>query len=1030
MAVFLLGIVSLASAQTTGVRDAVVAPELLGGLQWRGIGPAATGGRISDLAVSKTPGQPTTIYVATASGGVFKSVNDGVSFAPIFDHAGGMLSIGAVAVSPSNPSIVWVGTGECDNRQSSSWGDGVYKSLNGGASWKKMGLDETRHIGRIIVDPTDPNTVWVAAVGHLWGSNPDRGVFRTTDGGSTWKKVLYKDENTGAIDLAMDSSDPHIVYAAMYQRQRKGWGFNGGGPGSGIYRTTDGGANWTQLVNGLPRGDKGRIGLATFPGDSHVVYAVVEADPTALPTTGGVFRSTNRGDTWEHLSNLDPRPMYYSRIYVDPKEVNRVYLMGSNRGLWISDDGGRNYREVFSNVHGEDHTMWIDPDNTNRLVIGGDGGVSISYDRGLTWLFRINLPIGQFYNIAVNNGDPYLICGGLQDNGNWCTPSASKMAYGLSFQDAFNIGGGDGMQAVFEGDDHTILVSSQNGSTARLDLDNMERQVIGAVQAPERPQPLYRWYWTTPLIVSSFNPNTIYTGANVLFRSDDRGVNWRAISPDLTADIDREQLQMMGGLVPPRALSRHDGQTEFSALTVIAESPLDKNLLYTGADDGTIQITRDGGKRWSNLSSRLTGLPRRLSISGIEASKYAAGRVYVTVDGHFDDDYHPYVFASEDYGQTWRTIVTGLPDTSVHRLREHPTNPNLLVAGLENGVYTSFDRGSHWTNLDNNLPPVPVYDLVYQERDHALVLGTHGRGIWILDHADTLAQITPEVWSSRGFLFPVAPAHYQKIYGGQYWFGAGEFFAPNPPSGAVISYYLPNAAAEVRILIADPAGKTIRTLRGEGQAGINRTCWDLRRAAPADNGLPLPGNCNGTMGRTGPLVLPGKYTATVAVGNSEVLTGPVTVLPDPQFTISDADRKSRDAAIMSAYSLQQQLGSAREAYQSLTSTVATMRANGAGTDVGRFDSAMLERLAAESARVQTQISRSLMDAYNLETTMDAYQGTPTAAQLHDLDWVWEDAIAAVNALNRIIQQDLPHLYDSSAPDRRPELQPAVVPVRR
>ena len=581
----LLVMVSLVPAQS-------VPPEMLDGLPWRGIGPAATGGRIADLAISKLSGQPTTIYVATATGGVFKSVNDGVSFAPIFDRAGGMMSIGAVAVAPSSPSIVWVGTGEADNRQSSSWGDGVYKSVNGGLTWKKMGLEETRHIGKIVVDPTDPNIVWVAAVGHLWGSNPERGVYKTTDGGATWKRILYKDENTGAIDLAMDPRDPKVVFAALYQRQRKGWGFNGGGPGSGIYRTTDGGATWTEMLNGLPRGDKGRIGLATFAGDGRTVYAVIEADPGS---SGGVFRSLNRGESWEHLSSQNPRPMYYSRIYLDPKDVNRVYLMGSNRGLWLSDDAGRSFREVFSGVHGEDHVLWVDPDNTNRLIAGGDGGVSISYDRGLSWLFRINLPIGQFYNIAVNNGEPYLVCGGLQDNGNWCTPSASKMAYGISFQDAFNIGGGDGMQTVFE-DDRTVLVSSQNGATARLDLENMERQTVGAVKPQDRSQPGYRWYWTTPLIVSSFNPNTIYTGANILFRSDDRGVSWRAISSDLTANIDRETLQMMGARVPARALSRHDGQANYSALTVIAESPLDKNLLFTGADDGTIQMTRDGEK--------------------------------------------------------------------------------------------------------------------------------------------------------------------------------------------------------------------------------------------------------------------------------------------------------------------------------------------------------------------------------------------------------------------------------------------------
>jgi photosystem II stability/assembly factor-like uncharacterized protein len=954
-----------------------VPSEMLAGLQWRSIGPAATGGRIADLAAYKPPGRPTTIYVATATGGVFKSVNDGVSFAPVFDHAGGMMSIGAVAVAPSDPTVVWVGTGEADNRQSSSWGDGIYKSVNGGVTWIKMGLAETRHIGKIIVDPSDPNVVWVAAVGHLWGSNSERGVYKTIDGGATWKKVLYKDENTGAIDLAIDPRDHNVVFAAMYQRQRKGWGFNGGGPGSGIYRTIDGGANWTELVNGLPRGDKGRIGLATSSTDSRTVYAVVEADPAA---SAGIFRSLNRGESWEHLTSLNPRPMYYSRIYLDPKDANRIYLIGSNRGLWLSDDAGHSFRDVFSGVHGEDHALWIDPENTNRLIAGGDGGVAISYDRGLSWLFRANLPIGQFYNIAVNHGNPYLICGGLQDNGNWCTPSASKMDYGISFRDAFNIGVADGMQAVFE-DDRTVVVSAQNGGTVRLDLDNMERQTIGAVKPEDRTQPPYRWYWTAPLIASSFHPNTIYTGANVLLRSDDRGVNWRSISPDLTADIDREELQMMGGPVPPRALSRHDGQANYSALTAIAESPLDPNVLYTGADDGTLQVTRDGGKKWSNLSGKLRGVPPHLNISGIAASKYSVGRVYVTIDGHFDDDYHPYVFVSEDFGQNWQSIVLGLPEASVHRLREHPTNPNLLVAGLEMGVFASFDRGAHWTTLDTNLPPVPVYDLVYQERDNALVLGTHGRGIWILDHAEPLAEITSQLLE-RAYLFPTPPTHYRKIYVGQYWFGAGEFFAPNAPLGAVITYYLPARASDVLVNIADSTGKTIRTFRGPSQPGINRTCWDLRRAAASDNGIPLPGNCNVATGRFGPLVLPGDYKITVTAGSGVALSGTVTVLPDPQFPISDADRMTRETAVMSAYSLQQQLAAAREAYEKLA---------GARTN-----------WTAPAIELLDQIAHCLTETYNLESAMDGYQGLPTAGQLRDLDWAWEDGIAAVAGLNRLI----------------------------
>jgi len=1022
----LVGII-LFAAPAGAQSGAVVTPSLLNGLQWRGIGPAATGGRIADLAVSRVPGQPAEIFVATAGGGVFKSVNEGVSFTPVFDQAGGMMSIGAIAVAPSNPAVVWVGTGEADNRQSSSWGDGVYKSANGGLTWQKMGLEETRHVGRILIHPTDPNTVYVAAEGHLWGSNPERGVYKTTDGGRNWKKVLYRDEHTGAIDLAMDPKNSDVVFAAMYQHQRKGWGYNGGGAGSGIFRTGNGGASWTELKNGLPAGDKGRIGLAIFPGDNRMVYAIVEAPAAGSQGTGGgVFRSLDQGETWEHMSGLNPRPSYYSRIYVDPKDSKRVYLMGSNRGFYVSDDAGRSFRDVFSGLHGEDHVLWVDPDNPQRMVIGGDGGVAISYDRGLSWLFRSNLPIGQFYNISANHSDPFLVCGGLQDNGSWCTPSATGMGYGISFKEAFNIGGGDGMQAVFDGDDRTLLVSLQNGVTNRLDLENMERQAIGPVQSAERPQPGkpgYRWYWTTPLIVSSFNPNTIYTAANVVFRSDDRGVNWKPISPDLTANIDREKLEMMGAPVPPHALSRNDGQPDFSALTAIAESPLNRNLLYTGSDDGVIQMTPDGGRHWTNLTGNVRGLPPMLNISGLAASKFAAGRVYLTVDGHFNDDYHPYVFVSEDYGQTWRAISGGLPPASVHRLREHPANPNFLVAGLEMGAWATFDRGAHWTPLGANLPPVPVYDLVFQEPANALVLGTHGRSIWVLDHIEPLAQLTAEIVNGAGYLFPVPEAHHRNIYGGQFWFGAGEFFAPNPPFGAVLTWYLPKAAkGEVQIAIADDAGKTIRTLRGPAQAGLNRTSWDLRQAGP------LP---DSNRSGAGPIVMPGKYSVVVTPPDGAPLTTDLTVAPDPHFPISDTDRAARQAALMSAYVLQQQLAPARDAAHALTSQTSAMRQylNAAG-ETGRPALVMLDRVAAGIGRAQSQMEQAMSGAGTVQNAIDGYPGLPTGSQLRQLDWAWEDAVAGVSALNQAIQREMPAVYASlGGTVRWPELKPVPPPVR-
>jgi photosystem II stability/assembly factor-like uncharacterized protein len=996
--------------------------QILNGLEWRAIGPAATGGRVSDIAVVQTPGRPSEIYVGAASGGIFKSVNEGVSWTPVFDRTGGMMSIGALAVAPSNHAVVWAGTGEANNRQSSSWGDGVYRSLDSGASWQRMGLEETRHIGRIAVHPNDPNTVYVAAVGHLWGSNPERGVFKTIDGGATWKKVLYRDENTGAGDLAIDPKSPEVVYAAMYQRQRKNWGFNGGGPASGIFRTTDGGATWVELKTGLPRGDKGRIGLALSPLDHRVVYAIVEAEQ------GGLFRSSDAGETWEQLNTLNPRPMYYSRVIPDPKDPNRLYVMGSNRGLYMSDDGGRSFRDTFSNVHGEDHALWVDPENPNRLIAGGDGGVSISFDRGVSWLFRPNLPIGQFYNISANNADPYLVCGGLQDNGSWCTPSATNVNYGISFREAFNVGGGDGMHALFE-DDRTLLVSMQNGTSWRLSLDSMQRQTIGPVPFAERPapgQPAYRWYWTTPIVVSSWNPKVLYTGANVLFRSEDRGATWRVISPDLTAAVDREVLQMMGAPVPPRALSRHDGQTTFSSITVIAESPADRNLLYTGADDGTIQRTRDGGKHWTNLTAKLTGVAPMLHVSGIVASKHAAGRVYVAIDGHFDDRYDPYIFVSEDYGETWRAIGAGLPRVPVRRIREHPANPNLLVAGTEMGLYATFDRGAHWTTLGSNLPTVPVYDVLFQESAGALIAGTHGRGIWVLDHVEALARITPEAMSGGAHLFPPAPARHNTIFQGQFWFGAGEFFAPNPPDGAVLSYYLAqDDPGGLEIAIRDGSGAAVRVLRGPAKAGLNRACWDLRWSAALYEGPPSYAGCGGLRAFGGPLAAPGQYTVIVTPAGAAPMKTTLTVLPDPRSSISEAERKEHHATLMSAYSLQQQLGAARQTAQTLGGQLGAMRPAVTGDAAAQWD-----RASRDAARALGQLNSAISMASRAQSGIDAYEGAPTAAQRRELDWAWEDALAGVAGLNKAIAEEMPELYRAAgASPRWAPLKPVAAPKR-
>jgi photosystem II stability/assembly factor-like uncharacterized protein len=984
----------------------VVDPSLLASARWRSIGPANTGGRVDDFAVARTPGAPDAIYVATASGGVFKSTNQGTTWTPVFDRVDAMMSIGDVTVAPSNGAVVWVGTGEANNRQSSSWGDGVYKSVDGGRAWKAMGLKETRHIGRIVIHPTNPDVVYVAAVGHLWGSNPERGVFKTIDGGQTWTKVLFVDQHTGATDIVMDPQDPETLYAATYQRQRKAWGFNGGGPGSGIYRTRDGGATWTLLANGLPKGDKGRIGLDVFRGDSRVVFAVVEA----AGRDSGVYRSADRGDTWGQFSTLNPRPMYYSQIRLDPKDRNRVYLLGSNRGFYVSDDGGREFRDVFSTVHSEDHALWVDPDDTNHLIVGGDGGVSISWDRGATWLFRDNLPIGQFYEIAADMEDPYTICGGLQDNGHWCIPSATRLRTGISNRDGYNIGSGDGFYARIDPiDPHTVIVESQEGRANRVNLATLERQAIAPVG--ERPAGTdlvrpggrgrsptsQRWNWNTPIVMSSFDPKVLYMGSNIVFRSTDRGVTWKAISPDLTADLHRETLTMMGGPVPERALSRHDGQTSFSTITAIAESPFDGKVLYTGSDDGQLHVTRNAGEKWSNVAERVPGLPARTYVSSVLASRHVAGRVYATFDGHYNDDYRPYLYVSEDFGQTWRSIAAGLPEASVHKVREHPRNARLLFAGHERGLHFSVDGGAGWSTLALNMPGVPVDDLLIHPRENDLVVGTHGRSVWILDDIAWLEALTPEVIRSNAFLVPPSRARLLSIYSPQAWYGGGQYFAPNPESGAGISYYLRESSSdEVQILVSDASGRTIRTLRGSTRSGLNHVNWDLRMEPPLADGprdTAPPAVGSGAVPQ-GPLVVPGAYAVTLRVAGRD-LKGPMRVEGDPRVTFSDTDRMARQTALLNLYDLQKTLGSSRTASRFAITRLDSLKGS---ADADRAIHTRVTQLQAEIAAELNTVSA-------LSRAIEGYSGLPTTDQRRQMDWAFQDVSTTVEALNKLLQSE-------------------------
>ena len=900
-------------------------------LEFREIGPAVMGGRIDDFAVVES--DPNIVYVGTASGGVWKTTNNGTTWEPVFDKEA-VSTIGDVAIAPSDPSVVWVGTGEPNNRQSSSWGDGIYKSLDAGKTWKRMGLGATHHIARIVIHPKNPDVVYVAAQGHLWGANPDRGVYKSSDGGKTWSQVLKINDDTGVTDIAMDPQSPDILYAAAYERRRTPFGFNGGGPGSAIYKTTDGGATWKKLTKGLPYengGDTGRIGLDVYRKDPNIVYAEIQHEK------GGTFRSEDKGETWKRMGETDPRPSYYSQIRVDPNNDLRIWELGAQ--MYYSEDGGKTFAtQRVRGIHGDFHAMWIDPANSNHMMTGSDGGIHWSDDAGKNWNFLNVIAIGQFYEVALDNEKPYHICGGLQDNGSWCGPSQTLTREGIINEDWQVIHGGDGFYAAIDNVEPWIVYTeSQDGHLARRDMHTgQQRSIMPEAKAGE---PHYRFQWNSPVAVSSHNHTTIYYGGNYLFESTDRGDSWTRLGGDLTTGADRSKLLILGKAPDKNTLSRNDGVEEYPTITSISESPLSSKVLWVGTDDGNLQVTRDGGKTWKNVASKVPGVPKGTYVSRVVASKTGEGAAFATFDGHRSDDYSVYLFATTDYGETWKSTCNGIPNSAgtVHVIREHPRNTNLLFAGTEFGLWVSWDRGGNWTALKNNFPTVPVDDIEIQARDNDLVLGTHGRSIWILDDMTPLEKMDGSVANSSLTFFPPRTATTWFLRQRRWSAGQQMFTAKNPPYGALLSYYLKEGvppetpkrnsedrtdaaeprprrearaeAAEkkegkVKITVVDKDGKVIRELDGPGAAGVNRTNWDLRANPPAE---PTPEQQEAIaagfgFGPRGPLVEPGEYTIRIKSGDKEA-TQKVTVEEDNRIAISASDRAARHEAIEKLYTM-------------------------------------------------------------------------------------------------------------------------------
>jgi photosystem II stability/assembly factor-like uncharacterized protein len=820
-----------------------LAPPDLEALAARSIGPANMSGRVTALAVVEK--RTATQYVGAASGGLWKTVNNGITWTPVFDQQK-TASIGDVAVAPSDPDVVWVGTGEANARNSVSWGDGVYKSVDGGKTWKNMGLRDSRHIGRIVIHPKDPDVVYVAALGHLWGPNKERGLFKTTDGGKTWAAVKHINDETGFIDLAMDPSDPQTLYASAYRVRRDA--FAGGNPAvqlsldAGLYKTTDGGGTWQKLIKGLPDRPLGRCGISISRKDPQVVFAVVQTDLTAIrtvpgqpaktndqPDNGGIFRSADKGATWVKVNDLCPRPFYFGQVRVDPNDGRRVYVAGIT--LHVSEDGGKTFRpDAAPGVHADHHALWIDPADSDHLIAGSDGGVYYSYDRGQTWEHLKNLPIAQFYAVGLDTRKPYRVYGGLQDNGTWGGPSRTFSREGVGLADWFRLHAADGFYCQADPKDtDTVYCEGQFGNLRRVNVRTGDD--LGIRPQPPAGQPAYRFNWSAPILVSPHDARIVYFAGNHVFRSVNRGDTWEVISPDLTK-----------GKPGP---SEYNGHT----ITTLAESPLKAGLLYAGTDDGRVHVSRNGGLSWSDLSAKVPGIPADRWVSRVECSPFAEGTAFLALDRHRHDDCAPYLFKTEDYGANWKPIATNLPpEGPVHVLRCDPVNRNLLYAGTEFGLFLSLDGGASWHSFRHGLPTAAVHDLAVHPRDRELVIATHGRGLYIVDAAP-LQKMTAKALAAPAYLFDVKPALRYELrdYHG---LGTGkQFLALNPSVGAVFFYHLKSKQTEeVRLVITDAQGRTVTTLTGDGAPGFHRILWNLRGAG---------------------LAPPGEYVARLQVGEQE-----------------------------------------------------------------------------------------------------------------------------------------------------------------
>ena len=866
--------------------------EMLKSFSWRAIGPANMGGRVTDI--DGVPGDPSTFYVSGADGGIFKTTNGGVSFNPIFENQRAY-SIGALTIAPSDKNILWVGTGEGDPRNSVGYGWGVYKSIDGGMSWKHLGLKNTERIKRIVVDPKDPNVACVCALGKEWGPNKERGVFKTIDGGKTWEKILYIDENTGCADIAMETNNPRIMYAGMWTFRRKPWRFDDGGKNTALYRTMDGGQTWKKIMNGLPKKDMARPGVHIAQSEPNIIYLMTEFEGG-----GTAFKSEDRGENWKMVNddpNINFRPFYYSDVRVDPNQPNILFSISGR--LSRSKDSGNTWEQIAKTVHGDHQALWIDPTNSKYILNGSDGGFQRSFDGGDSWEIINNIELSQFYQMEIDNKKPYNIYGGLQDNGTWVGPSNSLYEAGILKRHWKGLAYGDGYFAVpIPGEEHFVYTNLQGGVPFLVDsrYGNVQTihpfpKIVGSAgDAIEEHK--YRFNWDSPIIISPHDPETVYFGGNVVFKSNNRGKSWEVISPDLTTN-DKSKQRSSGGTI-----YQDNTAAEFHCtILYLAESPIQKGVIWAGTDDGNIQVTLDGGKSWSNLKSRIKGLPEYSWISKIHASEHNAGTAIIVVDQHRMNDFRPYIFMTDDFGKTWKKITSNLPsDDYVKVVRQDPHNPNLLFAGMEHGIFASWNLGKSWEKINNNLPNVSVRDLRIQARDRDLVVATHGRGVFILDDIHPIEELKNSIGKPI-YLFPIREATLWNMYWRIENLGDRTYAAKNPEYGTYINFSLhKDAKSPVNIDILDKNGSLVTSLEmKEAKKGINRVVWDLGYDAAATLENKIEEGFSSSEIR--PKVVPGEYTAKINYEGLK-LEEKITVVGDNRIKMPIDDYRKKLKALL------------------------------------------------------------------------------------------------------------------------------------